>query len=89
MVSGVVLAGSAVRSGFGIVVLIVIASWALLFAVLFGMLIYVTVLRGRRLRRKRVAPGPAVSADPNLPSWRRPGTPIRISTSSCCLMPPS
>jgi hypothetical protein len=68
MVSGVVLAGSAVKSGFGVVVLIVIASWALLFAVLFGMLIYVTVLRGRRLRRKRVAPGPAVSADPNLPA---------------------
>jgi hypothetical protein len=66
MVSGVILAGSAVKSGFGVVVLIVIASWALLFAVLFGMLIYVTVLRGRRLRRKRVAPGPAVSADTNL-----------------------
>jgi hypothetical protein len=54
------------------VVLIVIASWALLFAVLFavlfGMLIYVTVLRGRRLRRKQVAPGPVISADPNLPA---------------------
>jgi hypothetical protein len=68
MVSGVVLAGSAVKSGFGVVVLIVIASWALLFAVLFGMLIYVTVLRGRRLRRKQVAPGPVISADPNLPA---------------------
>ena len=30
-------------------------------AVLFGMLIYVTVLRGRRQRRKRAAPAPAVS----------------------------
>ena len=55
-------------SGLGIVVLVVIAGWALMFAVLFGLLIYVTVLRGRRQSRKRVAPGPAVSADPNLPA---------------------
>ena len=61
-----VLAGSAARSAVGVVVLIVIAGWALMFAVLFGLLIYVTVLRGRRQGRRRVAAGPAVSADPNL-----------------------
>ena len=68
MVTGMVLAGSAAKSAVGVVVLIVIAGWALLFAVLFGLLIYVTVLRGRRQSRKRVAPGPVVSADPNLPA---------------------
>ena len=68
MVSGVVVEASAAKTAAGVVVLIVIASWALLFAVLFGLLIYVTVLRGRRQSRKRVAPGPAVSADPNLPA---------------------
>ena len=61
-----VLAGSAAKSAVGVVVLIVIAGWALMFAVLFGLLIYVTVLRGRRQGRRRVAAGPAVSADPNL-----------------------
>jgi hypothetical protein len=76
MVSGMMLAagtgsasaGNAGKSVFGVLVLVVIASWALMFAVLFGMMIYVTVLRGRRQRRKRAAPAPAVSADPNLPA---------------------
>jgi hypothetical protein len=76
MVSGIVLAagagsasaGNVGRSVFGVLVLVVIASWALMFAVLFGMLIYVTVLRGRRQRRKRVEPAPAVPADPDLPA---------------------
>jgi len=71
MVTGMVLAGgagNAVRSAAGVVVLIVIAGWALMFAVLFGLLTYVTVLRGRRQSRTRVAPGPVVSADPNLPA---------------------
>jgi hypothetical protein len=64
----VVVEASAAKTAVGVVVLIVIAGWALMFAVLFGLLIYVTVLRGRRQSRKRVAPGPAVSADPNLPT---------------------
>ena len=68
MVSGTVLAAGAAGSVVGVLVLIVIAGWALLFAVLFGLLIYVTVLRGRRQAVKRVAPGPAVSADPDLPA---------------------
>jgi hypothetical protein len=71
MVSGMVLAagaGNAARSAVGVLVLVIIAGWALMFAVLFGMLIYVTVLRGRRQSRKREAPGPVVSADPNLPA---------------------
>jgi len=62
------VADSAIGSAFGVVVLIVIAAWALMFAVMFGMLIYLTVLRGRRQRRKRVEPGPAVPADPHLPT---------------------
>jgi hypothetical protein len=61
-------AGSAAKSAFGVLVLVVFASWALMFAVLFGLLIYVTVLRGRRQRRKSVDPAPTVSADPNLPA---------------------
>jgi hypothetical protein len=61
-------AASAAGSALGVVIVIVIAGWVLMFAVLFGMLIYLTVLRGRRQRRKRVEPGPAVAADPNLPA---------------------
>jgi hypothetical protein len=61
-------AGSAAGSALGVIVLVVIAGWALMFAVMFGLLIYLTVLRGRRQRRKRVEPGPAVPADPNLPA---------------------
>ncbi len=71
MVSGMVLAagaGNAARSAVGVLVLVVIAGWALMFAVLFGMLIYLTVLRGRRQSRKRMEPAPAFSADPNLPA---------------------
>ena len=68
-------------------VLVVIAGWALMFAVLFGMLIYLTVLRGRRQRRKQVTPGPPFAPTRICPPfWRRPGRPIRISMSSCCLM---
>jgi hypothetical protein len=61
-------AGSAVKVVFGILELVVFASWALLFAVGFGLLIYITVLRGRRIRRQQVAPLPAAAADPNLPA---------------------
>ena len=61
-------AASAAGSALGVVVLVVIAAWGLMFAVMFGLLIYLTVLRGRRQRRKRVEPGPAVPADPNLPA---------------------
>ena len=61
-------AASATGSALGVVVLVVIAAWGLMFAVMFGLLIYLTVLRGRRQRRKRVEPGPAVPADPNLPA---------------------
>jgi hypothetical protein len=59
-------AESGAGSALGITVLVVIAAWALMFAVMFGLLIYLTVLRGRRQRGKRVEPGPAVPADPNL-----------------------
>ena len=59
-------AESGAGSALGIAVLVVIAAWALMFAVMFGLLIYLTVLRGRRQRGKRVEPGPAVPADPNL-----------------------
>jgi hypothetical protein len=71
MVTGMVLppsAESATGSALGVLVLVVIAAWALMFAVLFGMLIYLTVLRGGRQRRTPVKPGPAVAADPNLPA---------------------
>jgi hypothetical protein len=71
MVSGMKLppsADAAAGSALGVVVLVVIAAWALMFAVMFGMLIYLTVLRGRRQRRKRAEPGPAVPADPGLPA---------------------
>jgi hypothetical protein len=71
MVTGMALAagaGDAVRSAFEVLVAVVITSWALMFAVLFGILIYVTVLRGKRQRHQGMEPGPAVSADPNLPA---------------------
>jgi hypothetical protein len=51
-----------------VLVIVIIAGWALMFAVLFGMLIYLTVLRGRRRGRKLTEPAPAPSADPNLPA---------------------
>ena len=63
---GGVLADSAVGIAFGILELIVFASWALLFAVLIGMLVLVTVMRGRATRRKATAP-PSPGADPRLP----------------------
>jgi hypothetical protein len=44
--------------------LVVIASWALLFAVLIGTLVYVTLLRGRKQRRPRASRAP--QADPHL-----------------------
>jgi hypothetical protein len=71
MVSGMVLAagaGSAARSAVGVLVLVVVAGWALLFAVLFGLLIFATVLRGRRQSRKQTTPASAFSVDPNLPA---------------------
>ena len=71
MVAGMLLAagaGNAARSALGVLVLVVIAGWALLFAVLFGLLIYLTVLRGRRQSRGQTAPAPAVSASPDLPA---------------------
>lgn len=68
MVSGHVLAGSAAGTVFGVIILVVIASWALLFAVLIGTLIAVTVLRGRFQRRRRAAPPVAAAADPYLPA---------------------
>jgi hypothetical protein len=73
VVGGIVLAagaGNGARSAVGVLVLVVIAGWALMFAVLLGVLIYVTVLRGKRQRRGRTGPGPAVAvaADPNLPA---------------------
>ena len=43
-------AESGAGSALGIAVLVVIAAWGLMFAVMFGLLIYLTVLRGRRQR---------------------------------------
>ena len=92
MVSGMAVAlppgaESGAGSAFGIAVLVVIAAWALMFAVMFGMLIYLTVLRGRRQRRKRVEPGPAVPADPRSPRRTRAGQarPIRTSIEQLLL----
>jgi hypothetical protein len=65
---GALAAGHAVGVFFGILELVVFASWALFFVVGFGLLIYITVLRGRRVRRKQVSPLPAAAADPNLPA---------------------
>jgi hypothetical protein len=61
------LAANPVGVAFGIIWLIVIASWALMFAVLIGVLITVTVLRGSRERKRRAAPA-APAADPDLPA---------------------
>jgi hypothetical protein len=41
---------SAVGTAFGYAALVVMASWALMFVALIGMLVAVTVMRGRRLR---------------------------------------
>jgi hypothetical protein len=49
---------------FGYLGLVVIASWALLFVVLIGALVYVTLLRGRKQRRPRTPKAP--QADPHL-----------------------
>lgn len=68
MTAGPVLAASGVRVAFAVLELAIFASWALLFAVMIGMLMYLTVLRGRRERRRLRTP-PAVShADPHLPA---------------------
>jgi len=61
-------AGHAVGVFFAILELVVFASWAVLFAVLIGLLIFVTVMRGRSVRRKQLSPSPAAPADPNLPA---------------------
>jgi hypothetical protein len=61
-------AGAAAKTAAGVLVIVVIAGWALMFAVLFGLLAYVTVLRGRRQSRGQTAPASTVSADPNLPA---------------------
>src|SRR3984885_14911134 len=62
---------SAVGTAFGIAGFVVFASWILLFVVLFGMLIAVTLVRGRRQRQAQdgepaTAAAPAV--DPLLPA---------------------
>jgi hypothetical protein len=60
---------SAVRTAFAIAELVVFASWALLFALIFGLLITVTVLRGRARRRSQGGDPPAGAADdPLLPA---------------------
>ena len=65
--AGPVLASKAVEAAFGVIELIIFASWALLFAVLFGALIYVTLLRGKTERRRARTP-PVAHADPHLPA---------------------
>jgi hypothetical protein len=62
-----VLAAKAAEAAFGVIELIIFASWALLFAVLIGSLAYVTMLRGRRERRRARMPAVA-HADPHLPA---------------------
>ena len=62
---------SAVGTAFGIAVLVVMASWALMFVVLFGMLIAITLLRGRRQRQGQGGEpvlSAAAPADPLLPA---------------------
>jgi hypothetical protein len=66
-IAGPVLAANAAAAAFGVIELIIFASWALLFAVLFGALIYVTVLRGRKERQRARTP-PVARADPHLPA---------------------
>ena len=67
LIAGPVLAANAAETAFGVIELIIFASWALLFAVLIGALIYVTVLRGRKERRRARTP-PVAHADPHLPA---------------------
>ena len=55
---------SAVGSVLGIAGLVVFFSWVLMFVVLFGMLIAVTALRGRRQRQGQDGEPPAPAADP-------------------------
>ena len=66
--AGPVLAAKAVEAAFGVIELIIFASWALLFAVLIGAAAYVTVLRGRRERRRLRTPPVVAHADPDLPA---------------------
>jgi hypothetical protein len=66
--AGPVLAASGVRVAFAVLELVIFASWALLFAVMIGMLMYLTVLRGRRERRRLRTPPAASRADPHLPA---------------------
>ena len=68
VIAGPVLAASGVRVAFAVLELVIFASWALLFAVLIGMLMYVTVLRGRRERRRLRTPPVVKYADPHLPA---------------------
>ena len=62
-----VLASSAAKTAIDVIIGIVVASWALMFALFIGMALVVTVTRGRRLRR---GPRSAVTAmaDPQLPA---------------------
>ena len=68
VVASPVLAASGVRVAFAVIELVIFASWALLFAVLIGMLVYLTVLRGRRERRRLRTPPVVTHADPRLPA---------------------
>lgn len=63
------LASSAVGTAFAIIWGIVIVSWIVMFAVMIGILIIVTLMRGRRARQRQSqnTPEPAVVADPRLP----------------------
>jgi hypothetical protein len=63
---------SAAMTAFGVIELIVFVSWGLLLTLLIGILVYVTLLRGRRQRSRRGASGAAYAAaaahaDPRLP----------------------
>jgi hypothetical protein len=65
--AGPVLAAGGVKAAFAVIELIIFAGWALLFAMGIGALVYVTLLRGRSVRRRAQAPAVA-HADPHLPA---------------------
>ncbi len=70
MVSASVAASAGVAvTALRVIVVIVIAGWILLFAVLIGTLVLMVVLRGRRQReQQRRGAAPSAAADPGLPA---------------------
>ncbi len=67
VLASTVLASSAAGTAFGVLELVVIVSWAVMFAVLIGLVVTVTLMRGRRARKREQQGGPPPAADPELP----------------------